>query len=69
MFRRAASLLDFAPVEGQRVELRGRLAVYEPRGELQFIVEAMQSAGAGALYERSCACARASRPRGCSIRR
>ena len=24
MFRRAASLLDFAPVEGQRVELRGR---------------------------------------------
>ncbi len=52
MFRRAASLLDFAPVEGQRVELRGRLAVYEPRGELQFIAEAMQSAGAGALYER-----------------
>ncbi|HEV7575587.1 MAG TPA: exodeoxyribonuclease VII large subunit [Caldimonas sp.] len=52
MFRRAASLLDFAPIEGQRVELRGRIAVYEPRGELQFIVEAMQSAGAGALYER-----------------
>lgn len=52
MFRRAASLLDFAPVEGQRVELRGRLAVYEPRGELQFVAEAMQSAGAGALYER-----------------
>jgi exodeoxyribonuclease VII large subunit len=52
MFRRAASLLDFSPVEGQRVELRGRLAVYEPRGELQFIAEAMQSAGAGALYER-----------------
>jgi len=52
IFRRAAALLDFAPVEGQRVELRGRLAVYEPRGELQFIAEAMQSAGAGALYER-----------------
>ena len=52
MFRRAASLLDFVPVEGQRVELRGRLAVYEPRGELQFIAEAMRSAGAGALYER-----------------
>jgi len=27
MFRRAASLLDFAPAEGQRVELRGRVAV------------------------------------------
>src|SRR5450755_5114036 len=37
MFRRAASLLDFAPADGQRVELRGRIAVYEPRGELQFI--------------------------------
>jgi exodeoxyribonuclease VII large subunit len=52
MFRRAASLLGFAPVEGQLVELRGRLGVYEPRGELQFVVEAMQAAGAGALYER-----------------
>jgi exodeoxyribonuclease VII large subunit len=52
MFRRAASMLDFTPVEGQRVELRGRVALYEPRGELQFIAEAMRSAGAGALYER-----------------
>ena len=52
MFRRAASLLDFTPADGQRVELRGRLGVYEPRGELQFIAEAMRSAGAGALYER-----------------
>lgn len=52
MFRRAAGLLDFAPQDGQRVELRGRLAVYEPRGELQFVVEAMQRAGAGSLYER-----------------
>jgi exodeoxyribonuclease VII large subunit len=52
MFRRAASLLGFAPADGQRVELRGRIAVYEPRGELQFVAEAMQAAGAGALYER-----------------
>ena len=52
MFRRAASLLDFVPADGQRVELRGRLGMYEPRGELQFIAEAMRSAGAGALYER-----------------
>jgi exodeoxyribonuclease VII large subunit len=52
MFRRAAGLLAFAPADGQLVELRGRLAVYEPRGELQFVVEAMQQAGAGALYER-----------------
>ena len=52
MFRRAAGLLDFAPADGQLVELRGRVAVYEARGELQFIVEAMQRAGAGALYEQ-----------------
>ena len=52
MFRRAASLLTLAPQDGQLVELRGRLGVYEPRGELQVIVEAMQGAGAGALYEQ-----------------
>ena len=52
MFRRAASLLAFQPTEGLHVELRGRVAVYEPRGELQFIAESMQSAGAGAWFER-----------------
>ena len=52
MFRRAASLLGFAPRDGQLVELRGRLGVYEPRGELQLVVEAMQQAGAGALFEQ-----------------
>ena len=51
MFRRAASLLDFTPADGQRIELRGRLGVYEARGELQLIVEAMQRAGVGSLYE------------------
>ena len=52
MFRRAAGLLDFAPADGQAVVVRGRVAVYEPRGELQFVVEAMQRGGAGALYEQ-----------------
>lgn len=52
MFRRAASLIDFAPADGQLVEVRGRLAVYEPRGELQFVIESMQRAGAGALFEQ-----------------
>ncbi len=52
MFRRAASLVDFAPADGQLVEVRGRLAVYEPRGELQFVIESMQRGGAGALYEQ-----------------
>ena len=52
MFRRAAGLLDFAPREGLQVEMRGRVAVYEPRGELQFVVEAMRTLGAGSLYEQ-----------------
>lgn len=52
MFRRAASLLDFVPADGQLVEVRGRIAVYEPRGDLQFVVESMRRAGAGALFEQ-----------------
>jgi exodeoxyribonuclease VII large subunit len=51
MFRRAAMLLDFSAADGQQVEVRGRLAVYEARGELQLIVESMRRVGAGALYE------------------
>ncbi|MGF6525404.1 exodeoxyribonuclease VII large subunit [Variovorax sp. PvP013] len=52
MFRRAASLLDFTPREGDQVEVRGRLAVYEPRGDLQLIVESLSRAGQGALFEQ-----------------
>jgi exodeoxyribonuclease VII large subunit len=51
MFRRAATLLDFAPADGQQVEVRGRLAVYDARGELQLVVESLQRLGAGTLYE------------------
>ena len=52
MFRRAAALLPFTPADGQLVELRGRIGVYGPRGELQFVAEAMQRAGDGALFEK-----------------
>ena len=52
MFRRAAALLDFSPREGDQVELRGRLTVYEPRGDLQLVVESMARAGQGALFEQ-----------------
>ena len=52
MFRRAASLLDFAPRDGELVEVRGRLDVYGPRGDLQMIVESMSRAGQGALFEQ-----------------
>ena len=51
MFKRAASGLGFALREGLRVEAVGRLALYEPRGDLQFIVESLQLVGSGSLYE------------------
>lgn len=52
MFRRAAQMLQFQPGDGQRVEVRGRLALYEARGELQLIVESMRPVGQGQLLEQ-----------------
>jgi exodeoxyribonuclease VII large subunit len=52
MFRRAAISLNFSPRDGELVEVRGRLGVYEPRGDLQLIVESMSRAGQGALFEQ-----------------
>lgn len=52
MFRRAAGLLDAPPVDGDLVEVQGRVAIYEPRGDLQLIVESLTRAGQGAWYER-----------------
>src|SRR4051812_19690535 len=42
MFKRAAALSNVPLQDGLQVELRGRLAVYEARGELQMVVESMQ---------------------------
>ena len=52
MFRRAAGLLAFSPRDGELVELRGRIGVYEPRGDLQLVVESMSRAGQGAWFEQ-----------------
>jgi exodeoxyribonuclease VII large subunit len=52
MFRRSASLLSFTPRDGELVEVTGRLGVYEQRGDLQLVVESMQRAGQGALFEQ-----------------
>ena len=49
MFRARAQTLRFAPAEGQRVLARGRVTLYEPRGDYQLVVEALEDAGAGAL--------------------
>lgn len=52
MFRRVAEGLSVRPVEGLAVEVQGQLTLYEPRGDLQFVVEAMRPAGSGSLYEQ-----------------
>lgn len=52
LFRRSADQLTFAPRDGQLVEARGKLDVYGARGELQLIVENLQPAGQGALFEQ-----------------
>ncbi|GAA6141128.1 exodeoxyribonuclease VII large subunit [Hydrogenophaga sp. 5NK40-0174] len=52
MFRRSATGLQFSPREGQMVEAVGRLDVYGARGDLQLIVESLEQAGQGALYEQ-----------------
>ncbi len=51
LFKRAAASLTFQPVDGQQVEVTGRLGVYEQRGELQIVADAMSLAGQGALME------------------
>ena len=50
MFKRAASALGFVPRDGELVEVRGKLGVYEARGDLQLIVESMQRSGQGDLF-------------------
>ena len=52
MFRRAADQLPFVPRDGLLVQATGKLDVYGPRGDLQLIVDALQPAGQGALFEQ-----------------
>jgi exodeoxyribonuclease VII large subunit len=51
MFKRAAVSLNFNPLDGQQVEVKGRLGVYEQRGELQLVAESMSRVGQGTLME------------------
>jgi exodeoxyribonuclease VII large subunit len=51
MFKRAASSLNFNPLDGQQVEVTGRLGVYEQRGELQLVADSMSRVGQGLLME------------------
>ncbi|HET7757324.1 MAG TPA: exodeoxyribonuclease VII large subunit, partial [Steroidobacteraceae bacterium] len=49
MFRMKNSLLGFTPRPGAQLLVRGRISVYEARGEYQLIVEYLEEAGLGAL--------------------
>jgi exodeoxyribonuclease VII large subunit len=49
MFRSQARLLRFRPEDGMHVVLRGRVTVFEGRGELQLSAEYLEPKGAGAL--------------------
>jgi exodeoxyribonuclease VII large subunit len=49
MFRSALRLVRFAPRDGLRVVARGRVTVYEPKGEYQLVCEHLEPEGLGAL--------------------
>jgi len=49
MFRPQARILKFTPEDGMKVVVQGRVAVYEPRGEYQLILDYMEPLGVGAL--------------------
>jgi exodeoxyribonuclease VII large subunit len=49
LFRRQASLLRFKPADGLHVLLRGKISVYEQRGQMQLVAEFLEPVGAGSL--------------------
>lgn len=52
LFRPKALGLRIKPDNGNKVLAYGRLGLYEPRGEYQFIIERMEAAGEGELQRR-----------------
>jgi exodeoxyribonuclease VII large subunit len=52
MFRQRNFLARFTPKDGMHVQARGRVSLYEPRGDFQFIVDHIEEAGEGALRRK-----------------
>jgi exodeoxyribonuclease VII large subunit len=52
MFRGRNQLAEFAPREGDEVEVLAAVGLYEPRGEYQLTVESLRRSGLGRLYAR-----------------
>ena len=44
--------LGFSPKTGDKVEVRARVSLYQPRGDYQLVVDGMRRAGLGNLYEQ-----------------
>lgn len=51
MFRNRNSLIKPIPREGDKIAVRARVSLYEPRGDYQMIVEFMEAAGLGKLKQ------------------
>lgn len=51
MFRGKNSYLNWTPMEGDKVEARANVTLYEARGDFQLTIEFLQRAGLGALFE------------------
>jgi len=51
MFKGRNSYVDFTPREGDKIEARATVTLYEARGDFQLTVEFVQRAGLGALFE------------------
>lgn len=51
MFKGRNSYLDWSPKEGDKVEARCTVTLYEARGDFQLTIEFLQRAGLGALFE------------------
>lgn len=51
MFRGSASYLNFKPKDGTFVLVKGKISVYEPRGNYQLIISSMIEAGVGNIME------------------
>jgi exodeoxyribonuclease VII large subunit len=49
MFRQRNMLCAFGPKDGQKVLVRARIGLYEPRGEYQLLIDHMEDSGLGAL--------------------
>jgi len=49
MFKSALRYLRFKPADGTKVIARGRISVYEPKGEYQLVCEHLEPQGLGAL--------------------